>query len=97
MSDSTLRLLSTGRVDPLAEVVEGGERAVCSRSSTIRRDEPLPTLRTADSPNGISPGVPAGSCTPGGASAAASAVKSDADRLTSGVQHLMPIARHSAR
>ena len=83
ISDSMTFLLQTAGLDLGQEVGEVGEldpSACGSRSAT--RPRPVPTLRTADSPNRMS--VP-------------TVAKFFSEALTSGGSTLMPMVRHSAR
>ena len=65
-SDSTARLLSTGSGTRSAKSWKLVNGPFASRSSSSRATRPAPTLRTADSPNVIAPGLPTGSVTPAG-------------------------------
>ena len=96
ISDSTARLLSTGSGTRSAKSWKLANGPLASRSASSWATRPAPTLRTADSPNVIAPGLPTGSVTPSGTSAGPSAAKSVTERLMSGLSTLMPIARHSA-
>ena len=76
-------LVAGHRVDLVQEVGEVGVSALVLAAGTISEaTTPVPTLRTADSPNRMS--VPTGA-------------KSRTEALTSGGSTLIPIDRHSAR
>ena len=97
MSDSTVRLLSTGSGTRSAKSWNEVYGPLASRSTSSWSTSPSPTLRTADRPNVIAPGLPGGRSTSIGTSRASMAAKSVTERLTSGVSTLTPIALASAR
>ncbi len=76
-------------VDPVAEVVEVGERPVLLTLGNDELDEPLAHVAHGREPEGDD--------RLGAVARAPTGVKSPTDRLTSGTSTSMPIARHSAR
>ncbi len=97
ISDSTVRLLSTPSGARSANSWKSEYGPFSSRSTSNCSTSPSPTLRTAESPNVIAPGLPTGRLTLAGTSSGSSAAKSVTDWLMSGVSTLMPIARASER
>ena len=97
ISDSTVRLLSTGSGTRSTKSWKLVNMPFSLRSATSSSTSPSPTLRTAERPNVIAPGLPTGRAMSSGICSAGSAAKLATDRLTSGGSTLMPIARQSAR
>ena len=97
ISDSTVRLLSTGSGTRSAKSWNDWNVPLAVRSPSSSSTSPSPTLRMADSPKVMAPGDPAAIVTSAATSSAPTVAKSITERLMSGVRTLMPALRASDR